>query len=421
VRKKKLLIHSLVFSPDGVSTAYLYNDLAIGFKEAGFDVVVLTTTPHYNLVKEDILKQPLTKRWGGLYYTSIFKGISVIHVPQKKFRSTFIRIIGFVYWHILSFFLGILQRNISVILSPSPPLTIGVVSSLIGKIKRAKIIYNVQEIYPDLLINQGKLRSGILRSILYSVERFVYNRSDAVITIDDIFYKTIIGRINRSSKLVVIPNFVDTDMYRPLTAEECFLNTDLFPAKTGLNLMYAGNIGKAQYWEPLLHLAKAFKDAAVQFWVIGEGVQKMELQQEIERLNIQNIHLLPYQPRDKMVSIIAYADIHFIFMNPQTDGHGFPSKVYTIMACKKPMMILSGKATPLVNFLADKHCAFLITENDNADRYRAMESVIYDVLDNPDQLEQMGQHGFNVIEKQYSRHAVVKQYIGLVETLLQQQ
>jgi hypothetical protein len=56
--RKKILIHSLVFSPDGVSTAYLYNDIALGFKEAGYEVVVLTTTPHYNLIKSSLNKQP---------------------------------------------------------------------------------------------------------------------------------------------------------------------------------------------------------------------------------------------------------------------------------------------------------------------------------------------------------------------------
>ena len=57
VKKKKILIHSIAFSPDGVSTAYLYNDIAIGFKEKGYDVVVLTTTPHYNAIPSELEKQ----------------------------------------------------------------------------------------------------------------------------------------------------------------------------------------------------------------------------------------------------------------------------------------------------------------------------------------------------------------------------
>ena len=61
-QKKKILIHSLVFSPDGVSTAYLYNDIALAFKSAGYDVVVLSTTPHFNVGPEQLEKQPM--KWG---------------------------------------------------------------------------------------------------------------------------------------------------------------------------------------------------------------------------------------------------------------------------------------------------------------------------------------------------------------------
>ena len=49
---KKVLIHSLIFSPDGVSTAYLYNDIALRFQKEGYEVVVLSTTPHFNVVEE---------------------------------------------------------------------------------------------------------------------------------------------------------------------------------------------------------------------------------------------------------------------------------------------------------------------------------------------------------------------------------
>jgi colanic acid biosynthesis glycosyl transferase WcaI len=76
--KKKILIHSIVFSPDGVSTAYLYNDIVLGFKDAGYEVVVLTTTPHYNLIETALQKQPLNRKLFGLFYESDFDGIPVI-------------------------------------------------------------------------------------------------------------------------------------------------------------------------------------------------------------------------------------------------------------------------------------------------------------------------------------------------------
>ena len=63
---KKILIHTIVFSPDGVSTAYLYNDIALSFRSKGYEVVVLTTTPHYNVLPDKLEAQPLKKRWAGL-------------------------------------------------------------------------------------------------------------------------------------------------------------------------------------------------------------------------------------------------------------------------------------------------------------------------------------------------------------------
>ena len=81
---KKILIHSLIFSPDGVSTAYLYNDIALKFQSSGYEVVVLTTTPHYNIVKSQLIKQPLKWKIWGICKISYFHGIKVIHVPQKN-------------------------------------------------------------------------------------------------------------------------------------------------------------------------------------------------------------------------------------------------------------------------------------------------------------------------------------------------
>ena len=101
--KKKVLIHSLVFNPDGVSTAYLYGDIAKALSNAGFDVTVLTTTPHYNKVASQLSGQPLRWKIPGFLKESNFNGIKVLHVPQKKFKSTALRLLGFVYWHLVSF------------------------------------------------------------------------------------------------------------------------------------------------------------------------------------------------------------------------------------------------------------------------------------------------------------------------------
>jgi len=413
---KKILIHSIVFSPDGVSTAYLYNDIALKFKDSGYEVVVLTTTPHYNAVASELKKQPLRKRALGLYYESNFRGIKVKHVYQKKYKSTIRRLLGFVYWHIVSFVLALFEKKVDLILSPSPPLTIGLLNVIIAKLKGTKVIYNVQEIYPDLLIEEGGLKSNVVISFLKWMEKIVYNHSNAVTTIDRIFYETIVSRFKDRTKLHVIPNFVDTDIYKPIKKESLELNKDLFPDTESLKIMYAGNIGHAQDWEPLIALADELKEDAVEFFVIGEGAIKDKLLQEKADRGLNKLHIISYQPRELMPSLIAYSDLQFVFMSPQTEGHGFPSKVYTIMACAKPLVVCSGVNTPIVNFLNDKNCAFLVTDRE----INLKVSQIADILRNKpfSEFERMGKNGFTSISKNYSKEKVTGEYVTLIKSLI---
>lgn len=416
--KKKVLIHSIVFSPDGVSTAYLYNDIATGFKEAGFDVIVLSTTPHYNIVKESLENQRLEKCLLGLYYKSYYKGILVFHVPQKKFKSFLMRAFGFVYWHFLSLILAFFIKNISIVISPSPPLTIGVVSWIISKLKGAKVIYNVQEIYPDLLINKGSLKSSFLISALKKLEKFVYNKSDAVVTIDEVFYNTIVDRFNDKDKLHIIPNFVDTEIYSKERADAIELDPSLFMNSNDLKLMYAGNIGHAQDWDPLIAVAEQMKDLNISFWIIGEGVMKSELAKKVAVKELKNIHLLPYQSRESMAGVNAFADLHFIFMNPDMDGQGFPSKVYTIMSCSKPLLVLSGKNTPIINFLENKDCSYLISTSDFSIKVNQIVHLLSNLIIDKSECVRLGINASSFIKLKYSKEVVIKEYVMLVEKIL---
>lgn len=410
---KKILIHSLVFSPDGVSTAYLYNDIASAFQENGYEVVVLSTVPHFNVVKEQLAEQPLKWKVWGLYKISSYKGIKVYHIPQKKFKSTCLRLIGFVYWHIISFFIGLAIKNVSVILSPSPPLTLGILNLWLGKLKGCKVVYNVQEIYPDILGNT----SGVANKILSRIERRVYDRSDAVTTIDQVFYDTIAGRFKNPDYLHIIPNFVDTELYRSRVSTD-MLNKTLFPDNDNIKLLYAGNIGFAQDWDPLVRLAEKTRDLKIEYFVIGEGVMKQYVEKKKDELGLDKLHVLPYQPRQLMPAILAYSDVQYIFMNPEMEGQGFPSKVYTIMACGRPLLVCSGKNTPIVNFLETSGCAKIVTDQDLEVKSDKMAEWLRST--NREELYKMGTLGEKVILRQYTKEIVTKQYVDLVDRLFQQ-
>lgn len=418
--KKRVLIHSLIFSPDGVSTAYLYNDIASAFKKAGYDVVVLSTTPHFNVVEEQLAVQPM--KWGvwGVYKKSLFRGsngeleepITVYHVPQKKFKSTLLRLVGFVYWHVVSFLMGLFLRNIDVIVSPSPPLTIGRLNNWLGRLKGCKVVYNVQEIYPDIL---NKPETSLVHRYLRGMEKRVYNNSAAVTTIDQVFYDTIVDRFDDRKKLHIIPNFVDTELYHEGVSTEG-LDKSLFPETDSIKLLYAGNIGWAQDWAPLVRLAEKTRDLNVEYFLIGMGKMKSWVEEQKAALGLDKLHILDYQPRHLMPAILAYSDLQYIFMTPESEGMGFPSKVYTIMACGRPLVVCSGEGTPIVNFLKPVGCAKLVTDHDLERKTDEMAEWLRGMT--REKLREMGALGEKVIQESYTKEKVTAQYVKLVDELL---
>ncbi len=411
INKKRILIYSLVFSPDGVSTAYLYNDLVLGFKKNGYHITVLTSTPHYNLTNESIKKQPLQKKNFGLIYTSVFNGIKVYHIPLKKYKNYLIRILSFIYWHIASFIIGLFLKRPDTILTPSPPLTSGLIAILLAKIKGSKSVYNVQEIYPDLLINLGYLNNVLLIKILKKIETLVYNMSDTITTIDNQFYNIIKSRIKEKDKLQLIPNFVDTELYSTKTSISL---PNEFKKKEGYtNMLYAGNIGIAQEWDLVINLAKEIMEFKITIWIIGEGSRKSYLESQINKYKLKNIKLLPYYDRKFMPVINLFADIHFIAMNKSVEKYGFPSKVYTIMASSKPLLVVSSEQTPIVSFLKDIDSALLVTDHSIS----SFKKKLLKLHNSIDLRNKLGNNGRLEIEKKYTKEVIVEQYIMLFKKL----
>ena len=411
INKKRLLIYSLVFSPDGVSTAYLYNDIALGFQKNNYEVTVLTTTPHYNLIQESLDRQPLKKCFLGLFFTSNFNGIKVYHIPLKKYKSFIIRILSFIYWHLASLIIGLFLKKPDIILTPSPPLTSGLISILLAKVKGSKSVYNVQEIYPDLLINHGRLTNPLIIKFLKILEGWVYNWSNAVTTIDLNFYNTIKTRIRNRDKLNIISNFVDTELYK--TSSSVPLPKVFKKIKGKTDMVYAGNIGIAQEWDLVINLAKSIKKLPITIWIIGEGVKKKYLESQIKKHKLFNIQLLPYQERKYMPVINLFADFHFITMNKSMEHDGFPSKVYTVMSSGKPMVVVSSDQTPIVSFLEQTKAALTVTNHSLTDFKKAVLKLEAD----KDLRNTLGANGRKVVEQKFNKQVVIKKYIKLAEDI----
>lgn len=409
----RILIHSLIFSPDGVSTAYLYTDLAIELKRLGHKVSVLTTTPHFNADMEQQKRQPLRRGKGKWLYSSEIAGIPVWHIsmPPKSNDS------GARMRHMLQFHLRALQFVLShreeydVILSPSPPLTIGAISWLMAKKMKARPIYNVQELYPDFAVNQGVIKNSILIWALKRLEAFVYAKSERVITIGEKFRTAIVSRGVPEHKVITIPNFVDTDLYRPMP------RNNPFAQKYGLAdrfvVMYAGNIGLAQYWDPVLDAASQTQ-SEILYAIIGGGSRKNWLAQEIKNRRLSNVRLLDYQPREIMAQVNASCDLATIVMEPRVEDDGFPSKIYTTMACARPTAVCCSEGSELVRIVRESKCGIWVRPGSTGSYVDALMGY----RKNAERIGIEGAAGRAFVENRYSRPVVTRLYHDMIQKLM---
>ena len=261
---KKVLIHTLIFPPDQVSTSYLYGDIVQKLIKNNYEVDVITTTPHYNysddfnLVSEKSL----------FYRKTNYFGAKVYHFPQKKSKSLFLRGVNILGFHLFFLMKALSISKIDYILTPSPPLTSGFLSGIIARIKGAASIYNVQEIYPDVMIKQGDIKNTILLKALKTIEKWTYKLSHRVVTIHELFSEKLSSRMD-INKLSCIPNFIDTDLYKPYIGQ--YSSEWLFADKFIVG--YVGNLGKVQNWNAILAAAERLMhiNPKVFFLLIGGG------------------------------------------------------------------------------------------------------------------------------------------------------
>ena len=215
----------------------------------------------------------------------------------------------------------------------------------------------------------------------------------------------------KKNKLRVIPNFVDTELY---SIKSSFSLPNEFEKVEGYtNILYAGNIGLAQEWDLIINLAKEIKEFKITIWIIGEGVMKSYLESEVNKYDLNNVKLLPYYDRKFIPEINLFADIHFIAMNKKVEKYGFPSKVYSIMASSKPILVVSSEKTPIISFLKNINAALLVTDHSVS----KLKKELLKLHESKDLRDKLGTNGRKEIEKKYSKQAVIDQYIEFINKL----
>ncbi|MFN0109965.1 MAG: glycosyltransferase family 4 protein [Blastocatellia bacterium] len=408
----KILVVSLYYEPDRCqSNGPIIRAMCEDWAEAGHEVTVLTSFPHYNC------DEVWPKYRGRLFQRDRVGRVNVIRsyifVPHK--RSGWQRILNYLSFNISSTLAGLFAGKQDVLFVMSPPLTIGLTAYVLGLLKRIPYSYNLQDIWPEVAVKLGMLRGRCLIAFFEAMEKFIYRHSRRIFAISDEFKANLIGKGVAADKIEVIPNFTDTEFIQPMEKANAFSLANGLADK--FTVLYAGNVGLSQGVEVILDAAEALKDRReIVFTIVGEGSCRDELSVEAERRGLQNVKLLPFQPESDVPMIYAACDLALIPLRHGITENSVPCKTYSIMAAAKPYIAGVDEGSTVWKLTYQVGCGVCVEPENGL----ALAEAVLRLQADQQGRETMGRNGRQFVESNFAREAITDRYRVGLESLVEQ-
>ena len=410
----KILMLTLVYGPDTVSTANMMTDIAQGLQETGHDVTVLTSIPHYNPSSE-VRGNPLYRASLRHPYTESYEeGVRVLRVlmPLKR-QKIWTRGFDYLLFQLLTTMLAlVLVGGQDVVFVTSPPITLGLSGIAIAKLRGGAFVYDVRELWPDVPVRIGLFRHPILVRFIYALEVFVYRRAMAISTIARSFQRTLVERGVPQHKLHFTPNFVDVNYIKPGPKDNSF--SAQYELINEFVILYAGNIGLTQGLEIMIEVAATLiDDSNVQFVIVGDGAARPQLEQLATEANLSNVRLLPFQPVHLVREMYATADICIAPLRRGFSYDTVPSKIYTAMAAGRPVIASAENNTETAMLLRESRAGLCVPPESVA----TLSDEIRELRSNPEKGRLLGANGRRWIELHYSRETIITAYDKMMQDI----
>jgi glycosyltransferase involved in cell wall biosynthesis len=288
-----------------------------------------------------------------------------------------------------------------VIYATSPPLFVGAAGLALHRLKAAPFVFEVRDLWPESAVALGELRS--LRAIAWAgkLEELCYNRASRIVVVTDGIRQRLIERGFPAGKLVLIPNGANTDLFQrqPELGQRFRAEHGLAPG--AFVAVYAGIHGIAQGLETVLRAASLLRnEPGVCFVLVGEGPVKAELQALAAELRLDNVLMLPEQPRVAMPAILSAADAAIVPLRKLDLFQGaLPSKMFDAWACELPLLLsIDGEAR---RTLEAAQGGLYVPPEDPL----GLAAAIRTLAAQPDRGRSLGRNGRHYTEQHHSRQA----------------
>jgi glycosyltransferase involved in cell wall biosynthesis len=382
----------------------------VRLQKLGVDITVLTAMPNYPQM--DIYEGYKDKT----YVYEVIEGLKVhrssIYVSKSK--SIINRLRNYFSFVISSARLGKAKlENFDFLLCESPPLFLGYSAMRIAKQKKAKLIFNVSDLWPESAEKLGVVNNKFLLKLAYNLEEKLYKRSCLVTGQTQGICHNINERFP-AVKTYWLPNGVDLGYYNPSKIEPGIWREKNNFAKEDVILLYAGIIGIAQGLEVILNSAKNFINTPnIKFVFIGSGPEKDKLLQLKAEQNLTNVFFLDAISKKEMPSVLRSVNAAIIPLRKLDLFLGaIPSKIFENLAMEVPVLLgVNGEARQL---FIDKGNAGLYFEPENSE---ALTAAILKLIEDKEMALQLGRNGRHFVNEYFNRENIAQNFFKKLNSL----
>jgi len=331
----------------------------------------------------------ITTNWQGLSDSSytLVDGIHVFWAPiryenkMSYYKRIFI-FLGYI-WHVIS--IG-RKLDYDLIIATSTPLTIAIPALILKKIKAVKMIFEIRDLWPQLPIAIGAIKSNIIIKLLRFLEKTIYNESNHIICLSP-GMKTELISDNLLDKISVVTNFSDIARFQNHKKSFDLLNDKIDFDKNSL-IVYTGSFGRINEVIYLVNIANELKtiNSKIFFLLAGDGFEKDLIISKSKEYNILNktFYCIDYIPKNQMPGLLSRATITAsIFKNIPEMTNNSANKFFDGLAAGKPIMInYDGWQADLLN---ESGAGFIIPPNNP----KSAANLINELITNKSRLKEM--------------------------------
>ncbi len=333
---KKILIHSLTFPPDTISTGMIVSEIADGLNKELNNIEVLASSPQYNLKSAREFNQNDKNVSVGM-----FKGIKVnfieSHPRQFSNSSRFFQWLGFNFKAIRFIYKN--RKEYKEILIFSYPPTMNLVCIFTSKILRINTIYSLWELYPEIAEKLDEQPNRILKFLFKILDNYSLKNVNKVVVNSEGLKKYLIDKRSINEKKIYTINH-----FSPFPKSNFEPNLELE------KIFYAGNTGRPQNISAFINF---FNKQFPQSWKLdlyGAG-QEFE---DLSKLSNENININDYLPREDLEEKVKDIPYALICLDYEITIEGFPGKTFDYLNMNKILLNFSNPNSA-VSKLIDKY------------------------------------------------------------------